>query len=295
MMEQTIQNRISSYLPIVLLFVGLALLIFGIVWVVVQSRSSDRNNFVSLSGRSADKEADPGALAQPELEDERCRRLEEVILMQKQQIASMERQLDDAAKLRHDFRQELLVLQEFARSGDRDALERYLPQVKLDGKAAATLPLCPNLLVNTVVQFYFNKARAAGIKIDAAIQADETLWLSAADVGVLFGNMLENGVTAAAEAPAESRRLRIRTKQTESCFVIAMGNTFGTPRITQEDGKFSSTKSDHTGIGLNSIRSVALQYDGDAKFLVDGDMFMSYIILFRPYSSEADSNGGTSL
>ena len=297
MMEQTSQNGIMNWLPTLLLIVGLGLLLFGIVWTVFQLRASDRNVFGTLFTRytrRADKEPDPDTLAQPELEDERCRRLEDVILMQKQQIASMERQLDDAAKLRHDFRQELLVLQEFARSGDRDALERYLPHVKLDSKST-TIPLCPNPLVNTILQFYFNKARAAGVAVDAAIQADEDLWLSAADAGVLLGNMLENGVTAAAEAPAGSRRLRIRTTQTKDCFVIAMGNTFGTPRAAQENGKFASTKPDHTGIGLNSIRSVALQYDGEAKFLVDGDMFMSYIILFRPYSSELGSDGGTSL
>lgn len=294
MLEQTTQNGISNWLPTLLLVVGLGLLIFGIVWAVLQLHISSWSDLTTILHRSKQEDPDPDTLAQPDLEDERCRRLEEVILMQKQQIASMERQLDDAAKLRHDFRQELLVLQEFARSGDREALERYLPHITLDGNAV-TVPLCPNPLINTILQFYFNKARASGIAIDAAIQADESLWLSAADAGVLLGNMLENGVTAAAEASAESRRLRIRTAQTQDCFVIAMGNTFGTPRTVQEDGKFSSTKPDHTGIGLSSIRSVALQYDGDAKFLVDGDMFMSYVILFRPRSDGQDSGGGTSL
>ena len=294
MLEQTTQNGISNWLPTLLLVIGLGLLVFCAVWAVFQPHISSWSDLTALLHRSKKEEPDLNALAQPELEDERCRRLEEVILMQKQQIASMERQLDDAAKLRHDFRQELLVLQEFARSGDREALERYLPHITLDGKAV-TVPLCPNPLINTILQFYFNKARAAGIVIDAAIQADEALWLSAADAGVLLGNMLENGVTAAAEAPAASRRLRIRTAQTQDCFVIAMGNTFGAPRATQENGSFSSTKPNHTGIGLSSIRSVALQYDGDAKFLVDGDMFMSYVILFRPRSDGQDSGGGASL
>ena len=293
MLEQVSQNGISKTLPVLLLIIGICLLVFGFVWAILQFRA---NNHRSSSAKlNQPTEEDPASeILEQGLADERCRRLEDTVQMQKVQISSLERQLDEAAKLRHDFRQELLILQEFARSGDRDALERYLPHITLDSKPIS-IPLCPNPLVNTMLQFYFNKARDAGIEIDAVIQADSDLWLTAADVSLLFGNMLENGVTAAAEAPAGSRRLRIRTTQTADCFVVAMGNTFGIPRTVQEDGKFVSTKPDHTGIGLTSIRSVALQYDGDTKFLVDGDMFMSYVILFRPCSSAPTPDGGSSL
>ena len=274
---------LPDYLPILLLLLGFVLLIFCIIWMIAQhhaARKARKNSRKEKKSRTGVSE-----MLQPEqMETERGRRLEEIIQVQKQQIDSMQSQLDGAAKLRHDFRQELLALQEFARNGDREALDRYLPQVTLDG-GAVTLPICPNPLINTLLQFYFNKARAAGIEIDAAVEADEDLWISASDVGVLFGNLLENGVTAAAEAPAGQRRLRLRTAQTADWFVIAMGNTFGAPRSLEENGAFASTKPNHTGIGLGSIRSVALQYDGEAKFLLDGDMFMSYIILLRPYES----------
>ena len=292
--NQASQNGISISLPTVLMVIGIALLLFSIVWLVLQFRASGKSLSGLLPRQFKKQEEENDAPEQPVSENERCLRLEEVIQMQKQQIASMALQLDDAAKLRHDFRQELLLLQEFARSGDRDALERYLPQVTL-GSSTVTVPLCPNPLINTILQFYFNKARAAGIKVDAVIQADESLWLSAADAGVLLGNMLENAVTAAAESPSGSRRLRIRTTQTQDCFVIAMGNTFGSPRNTQDDGKFASTKPDHTGIGLNSIRSIALQYGGDAVFRINEDMFMSYVIMFRPHISETDTSGGAAL
>lgn len=276
-------DRPSDYLPIVLLVLGIVLLVLCIVLICVQRRAKKHGHAkTAKTAKRGKASAASAALPQQEvLEDERCRRLEEIIHVQEQQISSMQLQIDKAAKLRHDFRQELLVLQEFARSGDREELERYLPQVKLDG-SAASIPICPNPLINAVLQFYFNKARAAGIEVDAAIEADEDLWLTAGDVGVLFGNLLENAVTAAAEAPAEARRLRLRTTQTKDCFVIAMGNTFGSPRTLEKNGAFSSTKPEHQGIGLGSIRAVALNYDGEAKFVLDGDMFMSYVILLRP-------------
>ena len=281
---QTITNFISDYMPldflsILLLILGLVLLLFCIILICVQRR--DRKNAHKKGERSGNSAETPQL---EDLDNERYRRLEEIIQVQKQQIESMERQLDNAARLRHDFRQELLVLQEFARSGDRETLERYLPEVKMDGEAIS-IPVCSNPLINAMLQCYFTKARAAGIEIDAAVEADESLWITASDVGVLFGNLMENGVTAAAEAPAGQRRIRLRTTQTADCFVIAMGNTFGPPRNYEANGAFTSTKPNHKGIGLGSIRSVALQYDGEAKFLLDGDMFMSYIILLRPYES----------
>ena len=228
-------------------------------------------------------------------EEERLLRLEETVSLQKTQIDELERQLADAVKVRHDFRQQLLLLQEFARSGNREALDRYLPQIKLEG-SALSVPLCPNPLVNTMLRFYVARARAADVEVNAVIQADENLWLSAADVSVLFGNLLENAVTAASEAPAGKRRIRIRTTQTDDFFVIAMGNTFGTPRAVSEEGIFSSTKPEHTGVGLGSIRALALRYDGEAKFLLDGDTFMSYVILLRPLpEQQAKPEGSTEL
>lgn len=280
MMNQSqMHNGISLLLPTLLLILGVALLLFAAAWVFLSFRKAEKNAGLA-------HETDDTLPNEADLFDERCRRLEEVIRAQKQQIGTMELQLAEAAKLRHDFRQELLLLQEFARSGDREELERYLPQVKIETKTAVDIPLCPNPLVNTLLQYYFKKARASGIEVDAAVQADNDLWLSAGDVGILLGNLLENAVTAAAEAPAPQRRLRLRTTQREDCFVIAMGNTFGAPRAQREDGSFASTKADHTGIGLNSIRAVALNYDGDAKFVLDGDMFMSYVILFRPAGTD---------
>lgn len=270
----------SAFILRFLLLVGALLLIFCVVWAITQRRSVKKQSGKHGGRRgAADAPAD-----QRQADDERMRRLEEVIQVQTQQISDMELQLDRAAKMRHDFQQELLVLREFARSGNRDALEFYLPQVKLD-ENAISIPICPNVPVNAVLQHYFNKARLSVITVDAAIEADEKLWLTAGDIGVLFGNLMENAVTAAAEAPSGQRRIRLRTMQTADCFVIAMGNTFGTPRALDNGGAFVSTKSNHEGIGLSSIRSVALQYDGEAKFLVDGDMFMSYIILLRPYEA----------
>ena len=270
-----------EYLPVLLLAFGVLLLIFCLIWIIAQRRAAKRRAASKTRKKRKGRAAAPAALQQEQVDDERFRRLEEIIQVQKQQISSMELQLDKAAKQRHDFRKELLILQEFARNGDREALERYLPQVSLDS-AAITIPVCSNPLVNAMLQFYFNKANASGITVDAAVEADETLWLTAGDVGVIFGNLLENAVTAAAEAPAGNRRIRLRTKQTADCFVIALGNTFGSPRSYDAGGAFASTKPDHNGIGLGSIRATALQYDGEAKFLVDGDMFMSYVILLRP-------------
>ena len=288
-----VTKTLAGNLPLILIGVGCLLLLAAVILLITLRRSRVRaaraaRAAVTEPAESAEsvesvEEAEEPVRAVPEQPstEERFRRLEEIIQVQEQQIAAMGAQLEDAAKLRHDFRQELLLLRAFARDGDREALARYLPEIKLEGRGA-TLPLCTNPPINTMLRHYFDKARAAGIEVDAAVEADETLWLPAGDVGILFGNLLENAVTAASEAPEGQRRIRLRTAQTRDIFVIAMGNTFGAPRVCDSDGMFSSSKADHAGIGLHSIRSLALQYEGEAKFLVDGEMFMSYVILLRP-------------
>jgi len=259
-------------ISIILIVFGIFIIAFLIVIVVCGARRQHKKT---------EEPIEESALSPEEINDERFQRMEEIVQAQAQQMESMQVQLDESARIRHDFRQELLLLKEFALDGNRQAIEQFLPQMRID-QNVIDIPICKNTLVNTIYKYYYAKAIASGIEIDAAIEADETLWLSAADVGVLFGNLLENAVAAASEAAEDQRKLRIRTTQTTDCLVIAMGNTFGAPRVQSETGDFSSTKTAHKGIGLNSIQGIAKAYQGEAKFVLDKDLFMSYVILFRP-------------
>jgi len=277
----------SRILPLALVLLGCCVLIvLGIYFLVLARRrkkqrlAQERELELQLRQEEERKKAE-AAMEAEKLNIERFRRLEEVIRAQNEQMESMQEQLEAAAKFRHDCRQELLMLREFAADGDRAALENYLPQVQLDQRTAEA-PVCRNPMINAIYRAYRAKAEAAGIELDAMVEADESLWLTGTDVGVLFGNLLENAVTAATEAEDGQRRIRIRTTQTEGSLVITMGNTYGGERIFQEDGLFASTKPGHKGIGLDSIRRIARAYDGDVKFGLDEDMFMSCVILFRP-------------
>lgn len=209
-----------------------------------------------------------------------------LIETQKRALKETGDRLDRLRRQHHDYRQQLLILRELAQSGgNADALESRFPDMDLAAGGTSDMPsFCENTLVNSLVGHYLQDAEHGGVALDVIFRISDELWLDVRETGALFGNLLENIVTAALEAPEGMRKLRIRVSEGTDRLVITTGNTYGTPRIASGD-IFLSTKPDHDGIGLSSIREVAEKYGGRAMFYVKNDMFYSSVILFRPQTA----------
>lgn len=263
--------------PVFLICAAAVLLLLIICICLVASGRKQKKKYEECLAQKNDLEQK----LQAESEDREKFGMQEILIeAQKQQIIAMEKEIEEARKIRHDYRQELLVLEEFARNGDRNSVARYLPQTEKIEKGH-NFRLCPNVLVNTLLLYYIDRAGEQGIEVDAAVDANEELWMSAADISVMLGNLMTNAITAAAEQTEGKRKIRLRTLQKKDYFAVAIGNTFGIPRAAQEDGIYSSTKEGHKGIGLSSIRRIAEKYEGTAVFHVEDEVFRSDVIVFR--------------
>lgn len=205
---------------------------------------------------------------------------------QKKQYDSLAAHMEETRRARHDLRQHLAVVQSYIDKDDKAGLSAYL-DIYQNGLPPDTLELySKNDVVNAIVCYYAQLARESKIAFDAKIDYPEDCPVSATDITVLLGNLLENAVDACRrETGAKSIKLRVKRKGSAMLLVL-LDNTCGTS-VTFEDGlPLSSKREDRllsgrsVGIGTASVQSIAGRYGGTAQFEQRDGVFYASALLY---------------
>ncbi len=109
-------------------------------------------------------------------------------------------------------------------------------------------------------------ADSENIRTDWRIELPEPLTVSELDMAALFGNIMENAISACAALPEGERyfNLTAELRHGNSLYVVST-NSFDGKVIKGRDG-YRSTKHSGRGTGLISIAAVAEKYGGSAQF-----------------------------
>ena len=99
------------------------------------------------------------------------------------------------------------------------------------------------------------------------------------DLAVLFGNLLENALTACMQEA--SPRIVVRITADAHTLCAAVDNTF-TGAVRRTTGGFLSTKHAGLGLGTASVRSIAEKYHGVCRLEPRDGMFCASVLLELP-------------
>ena len=115
----------------------------------------------------------------------------DLLRMEEKQYQATYRHLINMREMRHDFRQHLLSINEFAQTGQIDKLKEYIaPLIKAVEKKP--FQICENQALNAIVSHYDSIAKEQGVRILCGIHLEEALPVNEADVCSVVGNLLEN-------------------------------------------------------------------------------------------------------
>ncbi|MSS59129.1 GHKL domain-containing protein [Erysipelotrichaceae bacterium Oil+RF-744-GAM-WT-6] len=217
---------------------------------------------------------------------------QEIIEQKKYQdmVLSHERQL---RRLRHDYRHQITVLQEFARNGETEELSAYLSEMMKAIPQNSDIRYTQNIAVNAVIAYYASQAKKKGVQTDIDLQLAATLSMDMEQsLCVVFGNLLENaceaidrldrGDNGAADKGGEQKRfIRLSAVEHQGNLIIHMENSMD-GKIRKWGRFYISSKRQEVGIGLSSISNIAEMHGGDAEFHGENGVFVSdvYMELF---------------
>ena len=187
----------------------------------------------------------------------------DIVKMEEKNYINILKSLEDTRELRHNFRQHILVINEFANKGENEKLIEYLaPFVQ----AASNAPkrYFENHAINAVVAHYMEIAEKQDIRIFWSVNnVPEEIPYKEFDVCSIIGNLLENAVNAVLKLPPDMRKIHAGADlKNGSMLVIFVANPYAGTVEFDKNG-FPIVLDENHGIGLKSIASTVKKYNGN--------------------------------
>lgn len=212
-------------------------------------------------------------------ENARLRAANELMEMEGKRYEELRAYMNETSALRHDFRQHLLAIDKYAKSGETEKLTEYIRQFTASladhrGSFAA------NAAVDAVASHYDQIASSQNTKIRWHIDLPEKLPLAESDFISIFGNLVENAIHAAADLDEDRRSINVSAKMLSDAM---LGLTVKNPyRGTIRWRKDGLPKSDRElgGVGLTSVAATVKRYNGALDIETDNDVFTAGVLLY---------------
>lgn len=205
-------------------------------------------------------------------------RQNQFLSFQSNQYNALVNHMKSTRKLRHDFRQQLLVIGGLVKKRNFESLETYLSDYTSSIDDNYT-PLTGNPAVNAVASYYDQLAREADISASWALNLPQQMPLPESDFCVMLGNLLENSIAGCHNLPADQRILKVTAYMpSNSMLILLVENTYQ-GHVHRKNDIFYSTKHAGQGLGIASVRETVERYHGNLDIQYNGEVFSVNILL----------------
>ena len=224
--------------------------------------------------------------------------LEQEHVRAKQQLASQQQfysaQAEKHRSLRawnHEFKNTLVVLAGFIRSGEPEQALDYIAQTEVKLSQSLT-PLTGNIALDAVLDNKLQIAKELQVELKYTISTFEPLRIDVMDLVVVLANGLDNALEATA-------KLADPAGQMITCSVIVQQNWLKiiivnpvAQRVNLSGTTLPTDKDDtlRHGIGLTNVEHIAKRYQGKLKVKCDDKQFTFTVIMANeePVTAEID-------
>ena len=135
-------------------------------------------------------------------------------------------------------------------------------------------------VLNAMLTGKIHTAHQHNLQVQLFWNVTTPLQMNTTDLAVILANGLDNAIEAAQQMPVGQGFLQITAETTGQYLKLTICNSTAKPPILKE-GKLVTTKKDNHlhGFGLESIKILAQQYDGDMHIDYAGQFFTLTVLL----------------
>ena len=213
-------------------------------------------------------------------------RMKESLLTDKYQMelsyfGDIQKSLEHISRLRHDFKNHLIVLDSYAAQNQTQKLRGYLSQITSELEISRLI-CTPDDLISSILNTKNAVCQRLHITFEVICDFPDRYFSDFAAITIL-GNILDNAITAAAEA--KDRQIKLSLLQADYYLAISCTNTHS-GAIHEKNGVFLSTKTDTSsvhGLGIGNVRKCITDLNGtlDIRY-TDQEFTMDILIPNRP-------------
>lgn len=201
-----------------------------------------------------------------------------------QEIAYIEEYYQDVEKyqeqiqdIKHDMKNQLAALYDAVGQGERELVIDTLTEMLGDIRLAEDIIYSANPILNSLLKIKVSKAKERAINMSVKAFVPKKMSIESGDMGVLYGNLIDNAIEACIKVQDKERFVDVETKYQDGKLLIMIRNS----KNSEVNPEFKTTKKDKRmhGRGLRSVRRVAEQYGGELLLEDEGDTFKASLLL----------------
>lgn len=190
----------------------------------------------------------------------------------------MEKRNQYIQDLKHDMKNRLYGLLHLLEQNDTEALAQRIGVLcaelgKVDNKKYSDNPV-----VDSVLRVKMGIAKEESIAVNTEIRIPKEMQLDYGDIGVLYGNLLDNAIEACRKVEQGKRFIRVENKYFDGKLLLVIANS----KVGEVNKELRTTKTDKEkhGRGISSVRKVVEKYNGTVDFEERTDIFEVSVILY---------------
>lgn len=197
---------------------------------------------------------------------------------QSKQYSMLTQHVQETRRIRHDFRQQMVVIRGLAEKGNLNELKKYLSDYQ-SSMPAPYISLCANPAVDAIASYYNDLCRESGIPVKWAINLPRELSMPEPEFCMMLGNLLENAIDAAKILPPAKRKMQVISHMASPSMLVLIVENSHNNLVRKKGHRFLSTKHSGDAIGLASVQETVDCYHGDMRIDYDECSFTVNILL----------------
>lgn len=199
-----------------------------------------------------------------------------ILSMQGSQYQQLLRSVQENSRIRHDFRQQLIVISELLKQKEYAKLEEYIHAFVEDTETEVKI-YSYSAAVNALLTYYGSLCKTKGIQTDFSLHLPDQLPISDQDLCIMLGNLLENAIHGCQGTTDPYIHLKIR-QTSPNMLAIKIENPYAGV-LKRVNGRFISTRHGQTGHGLESVSMIAENHQGMVEIQTEEQIFTVRVLL----------------
>lgn len=157
-------------------------------------------------------------------------------------------------KIRHDLKNKLIGI--YGIEDDNELIRTKIKEIIGELEDSKKNLYTDNCILNSVLNIKYSAAQVADIKIESNIFVPKYMNIDYGDMGVLFGNLLDNAIEANQGVDRKKRWINVSVKYEEHILIINIKNSKIRGSRRKKKGYLNH------GIGLNSVKQIVEKFNG---------------------------------
>lgn len=184
------------------------------------------------------------------------------------------------ALLLHDIGNHLQILQNMVENKEIEKnVDNYFQKINRVLELNNKKFFSDNKVLETLINDKIEVANDLGIRVNVKYDNTDLSFLSEFDLVTILANMFDNAIDATSDDRIEDKQICLLIKRVHSYLLIKMSNPYRNG-IISVNNIFKTTKKNHSGLGLKSIRTALEKYNATCTVNTDNDNLFEITAIF---------------